>query len=90
MSEHQKELPLKTARIESAISLTVVCEACDTCCENANGAGMITDDFVEAQIVYCPNCGTSYQLPGDAFQVVSQSKCIEVRKKTALLEPGLK
>lgn len=73
-----QDIKHRTASISDTIALTVICDTCDECCENASGSGMITDDFEMPQIVHCPTCGTAYRLPHDAFQVVSQSKCKEV------------
>lgn len=65
----------KTAKIVDARAITVVCETCDTHCTDEDGSTVITED---SQTVMCPDCGSVYAVPRQAFRVVYKAKLKEV------------
>lgn len=63
---------MKVAKITAARAIDIVCEECETLCVDDYGSTMITED---SKTVICESCWTAYEVPAQAFRVVSKAKC---------------
>jgi hypothetical protein len=71
---HAARIQGKTARITDASAITILCESCDSHCQDDYGSTMITPD---SKTVVCVDCGTIYSIPVNAFRIVCTAKCRE-------------